>query len=255
MEKLTGEGLAAFATDKVGMPYFYGSKISHGILTEQFMEAMHVKFPKLVDEAYLEKARKNGQVGKVNTDCSGLIGAYRGMERATPQLYSTAALRVPISRYCRFPVGTVLWKQGHVGVYIGVWKGIPRCVEAKGIDYGTILSNVEDTDWKMGLLFSDIRYRMFHPICGSYKGENPYLEPAFPVMTPEMAGQHRGEKTVTYGEGVRWLQWELLEAGYEQVVDGVFGKKTQENVIAFQTSCELCPDGIVGKKTKENLKK
>ena len=32
---LTGQGLADFAEGRIGTPYFYGAKISHGILTEE----------------------------------------------------------------------------------------------------------------------------------------------------------------------------------------------------------------------------
>ena len=249
----TGRGLAKFALGRLKTPYFYGAKITHGVLTESFMEEMHRKFPELVDEAYLEKARKRKQVGKVNVDCSGLIGAYRGMERATTQLYATAKLRIPIKEIENFPVGTVLWKPGHVGVYVGKKENISYCVEAKGIDYGTIISKVEETDWKMGLLFPDMRYASSRNLTGSRKGENPYMKPVFSVMSRPCARKYREQKTVSYGEGVRWLQWELKEAGYELAVDGIFGTETFKRLIDFQTSCELFPDGIAGTITKEYL--
>lgn len=244
MERLTGKGLADFALCRVGMPYFYGAKISYGVLTEAFMEEMHQKFPGIVDDVYLKKAREKKQVGKVNVDCSGLIGAYRHRERSTAQLYATAYMRLPIENLSDFAIGTVLWKQGHVGIYIGKHDKKYLCVEAKGIDYGTIISKVGDTDWEAGLTFPDIRYEYKRKICGTWKGENPYMEPAFPVMHPQKAAENRGQKTVTCGEGVRWLQWELREAGYDVKVDGIFGEETEAAVIAFQTSCELFPNGI-----------
>ena len=253
MQQLTGAGLAAFARAQVGMPYFYGAKISHGILTEEFMEAMHQKFPRLVSDTYLLQARENGQVGKINVDCSGLIGAYRGRERGSSQLYATAYVRMPIGRIKDFAVGTVLWKKGHVGVYIGKNNGIASCVEAKGVNYGTIISKVEDTEWERGLTFSDISYEYRKKVPGTWKDENPYLEPAVPVLEPRRAGWFPGWKTVSFGEGVRWLQWELKEAGYELAVDGVFGENTRQVLTAFQTSCELEPDGIAGAVTKAYL--
>ena len=60
-------------------------------------------------------------------------------------------------------------------------------------------------------------------------------------------------------EDVRWLQWELREAGYELVVDGKFGPKTDLALRAFQAShpgtfSGKLPDGICGSKTREALK-
>mgnify|MGYP001118202432 FL=1 len=246
---LTGQGLAE---GRIGTPYFYGAKISHGILTEEFVQELHEKLPDLVTDDYVERARQQGQVGKVNTDCSGLIGAYLGVELSSAQMYAVADQRIVYETYAWLPVGTVLWKPGHVGVFLGKCDGAYRCVEAKGINYGTICSNVTDNDWQYGLLFPWVSYDMEN--CRSdtmtekfsitRKGENPYLRPYVWIMQPEEAAQHPAVKKITHGEGVRWLQWELCEAGYPVSVDGVFGSKTKTALQKFQISCELRPDGI-----------
>ena len=249
---LTGQGLADFAEGRIGTPYFYGAKISHGILTEEFVQELHEKLPDLVTDDYVERARQQGQVGKVNTECSGLIGAYLGVELSSAQMYAVADQRIVYETYAWLPVGTVLWKPGHVGVFLGKCDGTYRCVEAKGINYGTICSNVTDNDWQYGLLFPWVSYDMEN--CRSdtmtekfsitRKGENPYLRPYVWIMQPEEAAQHPAVKKITHGEGVRWLQWELCEAGYPVSVDGVFGSKTKTALQKFQISCELRPDGI-----------
>lgn len=249
---LTGQGLADFAEGRIGTPYFYGAKISHGILTEEFVQELHEKLPDLVTDDYVERARQQGQVGKVNTDCSGLIGAYLGVELSSAQMYAVADQRIMYESYAWFPVGTVLWKPGHVGVYLGKRDGAYRCVEAKGINYGTICSDVSDNDWKCGLLFPRVNYdveshiidNMAEKFSITRKGENPYLRPCAWIMQPEEAAKHPETKKITYGEGVRWLQWELCEAGYPISVDGVFGSETKTALQKFQISCELCPDGI-----------
>lgn len=64
-------------------------------------------------------------------------------------------------------------------------------------------------------------------------------------MQPEEAAKHPAVKKITHGEGVRWLQWELCEAGYPISVDGIFGSETKIALQKFQISCELCSDGIV----------
>ena len=51
------------------------------------------------------------------------------------------------------------------------------------------------------------------------------------------------------GEAVRALQERLSAAGFDTGVDGVFGKKTEEQVRAFQQDQGLQVDGVVGKQT------
>ena len=231
----TGKELAAYAISKIGVPYFYGSKMTK--LTESFMMSMHRSYPNVVTSNYMAKARRKKQVGKVNVDCSGLVGAFRGKQLGSSQLYSTAKKRMPISEVKNFAVGTVLWKPGHVGVYIGNGK----CVEAKGIDYGVIKSDVSATLWRYGLTFSDMKYDYKTKVSGSHKRSNPYSKPSSAIQS--------GSK----GEGVRWLQWELNEAGFNLIIDGVFGDKTTKAVKKFQKSSKIEVDGIVGKITKKAL--
>lgn len=73
---LTGNGLSEYARVHLGTPYFYGAKIPEGALTERKMSTMHAMYPKVVTTNYMAKARRKGQVGKVNVDCSGLIAGY-----------------------------------------------------------------------------------------------------------------------------------------------------------------------------------
>lgn len=261
---LTGQGLADFAEYRIGMPYFYGAKISYGRLTEDFMQELHKRLPDLVTDDYMEQARWQGQVGKVNTDCSGLIGAYLGVELSSAQLYAVAEQRfLPNMHeiYAWIPIGTVLWKTGHVGVFLGRRDREYWCVEAKGINDGTVCSNVRDNDWQCGLLFPGVSYDWNLPEADripekpvvTRKGENPYLRPCAWVMQPEKAAQYPAVKKITYGEGVRWLQWELCEAGYPVSVDGIFGSETKKALQKFQISCELHPDGIAKFKELEKM--
>lgn len=237
----TGKGLADFAISKLGTPYFYGSKLSYGLLTERFMQTMHAAYPKIVTLSYMNKARMRKQVGKVNVDCSGLIAGYRGKMLGSAQLYSTAARRLPMTSIEDFAVGTVLWKSGHVGVYVGLQRGVPMCVEAKGIDYGVVASRVDSTKWTCGLVFDDMTYDYSIKVYGTKKGINPYEEPTGNVR--------RGSK----GNGAKWVQWELVEAGYDIVIDGDFGKKSEAALKAFQASCKITVDGICGKATRARL--
>lgn len=55
------------------------------------------------------------------------------------------------------------------------------------------------------------------------------------------------------GNDVRWLQYELTQTGYQIVVDGVFGSKTDKCVRDFQLQNGLQVDGIVGPLTRAAL--
>lgn len=52
-----------------------------------------------------------------------------------------------------------------------------------------------------------------------------------------------------FQEHVREMQYLLQAKGYPIVSDGVFGPRTQENVVAYQSAVGLVADGIVGPRT------
>lgn len=72
---------------------------------------------------------------------------------------------------------------------------------------------------------------------------NPYSEPPYSI--------DKGTKN----DYVKWIQWELVDAGYNLEVDGSFGPTTEAAVRDFQKKNGLDSDGIVGPKTREALKK
>lgn len=152
-DQKTGTGLASFAISKVGRtPYFWGAKFS--IVDESFMKKMAERYPKIVTEEYMDKARDKDLLGKVCCDCSGLIEGYRMIRANSWQLRESAIKRMPIEEIDTFPIGTVLWKEGHCSV----WIGNGQCVEARGIDYGVVISNANERSFSEGLLFSDLTY-------------------------------------------------------------------------------------------------
>lgn len=55
------------------------------------------------------------------------------------------------------------------------------------------------------------------------------------------------------GEGVRWVQERLVDAGADLDVDGIYGKRTEAAVRAFQKKAGIQVDGIVGKDTLGHL--
>lgn len=76
---------------------------------------------------------------------------------------------------------------------------------------------------------------------------NPYAEPTGIV-------RYSALKSWTPREDVKWVQWELVEDGYQLEIDGKFGKLTLAAVKDYQAKHGLVVDGIVGPKTKESMK-
>lgn len=74
------------------------------------------------------------------------------------------------------------------------------------------------------------------------KQTNPYVEPSILLK--------KGMKS----DSVKWLQWELVQAGFPIVIDGDFGLKTETAVKSFQKLYNLKIDGIVGSATRFMLK-
>lgn len=240
---LTGKGLVKFAKSKLGTPYVYGAKGESGKFTMNQLNALRKAYPNMFTSTYYNKAKN--RVGKVCADCSSLANSwYCGTkyQYGSAQLYQLAKKRIPISDWKEFPLGTVLWKSGHVGVYIGNGE----VVEAKGIDYGTVKTKISSTPWKYGLLMPWVSYdetSVNKPTSKNTtaKKKNPYKKP-----TKDVKYGDRGEE-------VKWVQFELNEAGYNIPIDGSFGVSTKNATKKFQQSCKIKADGVVGEKTRAKL--
>lgn len=144
---LTGKGLAEHATKKIGTNYVYGMKMES--LTSTKLDSLAKSYSSVFTAAYKDKARK--KIGTVCTDCSGLIQSYTGKWYSSSALYANAKEKIAISK--DMPIGTVVWRSGHVGVYVG--NGY--VVEAKSIDKGTVKTAL-GTQWTKGLLFDFMTY-------------------------------------------------------------------------------------------------
>lgn len=146
----TAAGLIRHCKDKLGTPYVYGAKGE--ILTQAILDRLARENPGTYTSTYKAKAAK--YIGQRCTDCSGLISWYTGILRGSYNYHDTAVERVGVDHMDESMAGWALWKPGHIGVYIGDgW-----CIEAKGINYGTIKSRVAATPWQKVLKLCDINY-------------------------------------------------------------------------------------------------
>ena len=124
--------------------------------------------------------------------------------------------------------GLVVWKSGHIGVYIGGGYTI----EMRGFDYDCVKRRVHDGPWtKWGRLPKSML---------AYDGA------ALPEPDPHVL------RYGSTGEAVRELQEDLLALGYTLPAygaDGDFGSETEKAVKAFQTDAGLTPNGIADQRT------
>ena len=233
--KLTGKKLAEFVVTKIGTPYVYGAKGADGKLTMDRLNYLRKNYPSVITSSYYLKAKR--YVGKVCCDCSGLISWYTKKVYGSSQLYSIATTKKTINKHniSEIPVGAVVWKPGHVGVYIG--NGY--VVEAMGIDYGTVKTKLVNRTFTHWLLFSFMEY---DTKVSNKKNKNkcPYTKPKKEVSVGDT------------GESVKWVQWHLVKAGYDIAIDGMYGNNTFAAVKKYKRSCKVTP--INGKVTLSIIK-
>ena len=169
--------------------------------------------------------------GRKVVDCSGMIvEAYRAFDpkftdKSANYFYNSyTSERDKISTLPEIP-GVIVWKNGHIGVYIG--EGL--VIEARGYAYGVVVSKLETQKWTNWGKLKNVTY-----------SETTKPKPEF---TRELSYKKRGTD-------VKALQNLLSEAGQSVgAIDGIFGTKTRNAVRSYQRIKKLKVDGIAGKKT------
>lgn len=175
-------------------------------------------------------------------DCSGIIV---GVLRALGVIKPTADYRVrdfqdlstPVPLNSISPGDLVFDKEmpatgksiaGHIGVYSGDGK----VVDSRGRDVGVIERSFSDYKWRAA-------------------GRLDWFSDTIPPLRRNLKYI---EGNLMRGEDVRECQEQLIKKGYDPgITDGIFGLKTKDAVIWFQTAASLEIDGIVGQKTWTKL--
>ncbi len=152
----TASGLITHAQQALarGAKYLFGCALKPLTLAE--LDRLHSEYPQYVTDARYQIARSQ-YIGQICTDCSGLVYSYFPKYRQTDQMYNGAKTRNRLDKnnvVGVVPPGAVLWRDGHVGIYIG--NGME--IEARGFDYGMQKRKVSDTTFTHWLTFDGMLY-------------------------------------------------------------------------------------------------
>lgn len=152
-----------FAADK-GWGYVWGTYGT--VLSPDFLESKIIQYPDEVGGK--EDFIRENWLGKRTADCVGLIKGYSWYDTASQMtilvsngmpdigadtMYENATEKGTIDTIPEIP-GLAVWKEGHIGVYIGDGK----VVEAYGTTSGVIRSELANGGWSHWLKIPYISY-------------------------------------------------------------------------------------------------
>lgn len=243
---LTGEMLADWAESALSTQacYWYGTCWYRA--TDELLARKTKQYPAHYTQPRMATYEKHVATGKMVCDCVGLIkgffwtgngagtNAYRanncpdtsadGMYALCGETGAVAAL--PEAR------GAVLWKKGHIGIYVGGGEA----VEARGFADGVVRTKVAGRGWQ--------RWGYLPDSMLAYGGRTAFTEP---TLARGMCGTavERMQALLVGWNGDALPVWG---------VDGAFGLETRNWVMRFQKARGIGIDGVVGPITWECLK-
>lgn len=150
MAKVKRDDLVEHCRQQLGTPYVFGAKGE--IMTQARINSLAASYPSMFTSSYIRKAQ--AFIGQKCLDCSGLISDKTKLIRGSSQYMETAVEKVPLSKLTEKHLGWALWRQGHIGVFVG--NGY--CIECKGINYGCVQTVAKNGNWTYVLKLCDIDY-------------------------------------------------------------------------------------------------
>lgn len=149
MAKMTGAELVSFCRSKIGTPYLYGAKGE--MVTKDDFDDLQKRYGKVMVPTTDAK-----KVGKVCVDCSGLVSWACNRPLNSAGWKSSASQTNPIGTIKNAPLGALLWRSGHIGVYSGMKNGEPYYVAADNSRTGVHEVPISKNNFTHWLLIEDV---------------------------------------------------------------------------------------------------
>ena len=235
---MTNEHFAAFCRSMVGQPYWYGTCLYK--CTESLRSRKAAQYPSHYASGRTARYRQDILEKKVCADCIGAVKGYAWTDSMFTYAKSKGAEWGGIDTLPEV-VGLALYKDGHVGYYVGNGEA----VEWKSFADGCVKTKVAGRGWTSWYRLPFIDYGD-GVLQGSTDDETPVETPLGSRLL--MDGSE--------GSDVRALQEMLLSLGYELPrygADGDFGAETEATLRAFQADAGLEADGKYGEKSHAAL--
>lgn len=166
-----------------GARYWFGA--FGQIASNNLWNVKKQQYPSQYKPSRDKQIKKDIEEGRIVTDCSGLIKGFmmirdNGQIVYTPSLdlgantyYNRATEKGTIKTIPDIP-GLAVWKEGHIGVYVGNGE----VIEARGFDYGVQKYKLSDRPYTKWLKIPGLEY-LINPI-----SPQPVPEPK-PEPTPK----------------------------------------------------------------------
>ena len=178
-------------------------------------------------------------IGKMAADCSGGIVAAIRTKIPTYTDRTANTFRSQFSEYGKISTipeipGLAVWRNGHIGIY----EGNGYVLEFRGTAYGAVRTKLAERGFNYWGKIRDVDY-------GDAKID-PTKWNVYRLL--------KYTKPMLRGDDVKELQTRLNAAGFNcGKIDGIFGKKTEAAVMAYQKAKKLAVDGKAGKNTITKL--
>lgn len=254
----TNVDLVNYCIGMLGQPYWYGC-IGTAAASEKLFEQKRAQYPEQYPPKKWTKESFVKQYGMPKpVDCSGLIKSFimtdpsgknyplnLAVYDSKYDLSANGMIKIctETGNYSNIPEvpGLIVWKNNHVGVYIG--NGY--CIEAKGHAYGVVKTN--NTAWtKYGRL----------PASWISYTTTPTPEPkpgtGIAIYVNELKKGDRGP-LVLDAQAVLNAKGFRDNNGNTLALDSSFGRRTEESTICAQKVLGLKTTGVIDQATWQKL--